>query len=83
MHSPVQDLALSSFTERAPVGPRSFSTRLRALAVALSARFAEWRSNIRTRSQLRQLTDYDWATGDIGISRWEAESELRKPFWAD
>jgi uncharacterized protein YjiS (DUF1127 family) len=83
MHSPVQDLALSSFTERAPVGPRSFSTQLRAVAETLSSRFAEWRSNIRTRNQLRQLADHDWATSDIGISRWQAEAELRKPFWAD
>lgn len=83
MHSPIQDIALSSFTERASFGLRPLADRLRAMALTMRRHIAVWRSNIRTRNQLRQLIDSAWATRDIGVSRWQAEAELRKPFWAD
>ena len=83
MHSPIQDIALSSFTEREPLGSRPVSVQLQAMVQTLRARLAEWRDRIRTRNQLRQLIDGEWATRDIGVSRWQAEAELRKPFWAD
>lgn len=83
MHSPVQDLALSSFTLREPVGPHSRWARLRNAATSLGERMAEWRLRTRTRNQLRQLSELDWSVGDYGIARWQAEAELRKPFWAN
>ena len=80
MHSPIKDLALSSFTEvaplaRAPHAPRSLPARLRALV-------AEWRERLRTRDELARLTETDWAVGDYGISRCQAEALLRRPFWS-
>lgn len=79
MHSPIKDLALSHFTEIAPLAraagePISWLARLRA-------RIAEWRQGIRSRNELARLTETDWAVGDYGIQRWQAEAALRQPFW--
>jgi uncharacterized protein YjiS (DUF1127 family) len=81
VHSSVQDLVLSDFTLREPVGSRSLWARLRTVAESLGERIAEWRLRIRTRNQLARLSDYDWSVGDYGIARWQAEAELRKLFW--
>ena len=67
VHSPIKDLALSSFTEVAPLArPRgaspSFLTRMRA-------RWADWRHHLRSRNELGRLTARDWAVGDYGVSR--------------
>ena len=82
MHSPVQDLALSGFTVRDPVGPRSSCTGLHNAVASLGEQIAEWRLRVRSRNQLRQLGETDWSVGDYGIARWQADAELRKPFWA-
>lgn len=83
MHSSLQDIALPSFAERASFGARPVADQLRTMVLTLRAHIAEWRSHIRTRNQLRQLINSEWAMRDIGVSRWQAEAELRKPFWAD
>jgi uncharacterized protein YjiS (DUF1127 family) len=80
VHSPIRDIALSDFTEVAPLArvvgePANFAARLRA-------RLAAWGRRIRDRNELAQLTARDWAMGDYGINRWQAEALLRQPFWS-
>ncbi len=43
------------------------------------AAFALWRRRARERSELAAMNAHDLR--DIGISRAEAEFEIRKPFW--
>jgi uncharacterized protein YjiS (DUF1127 family) len=41
--------------------------------------FATWRGRIRERDAFAHLDYRDLR--DIGLSRWEVETELAKPFW--
>lgn len=43
------------------------------------AAFALWRRRARERSELAAMNAHDLQ--DIGISRAQAEFEIRKPFW--
>ena len=45
----------------------------------LRAAFARWRRRARERSELAAMNAHDLQ--DIGISRAQAEFEIRKPFW--
>ena len=38
-----------------------------------------WRARIRERQAFAQIDDF--ALRDLGVSRWEVERELAKPFW--
>jgi len=46
---------------------------------ALRALVREWRRRVRTRRELSALCDR--ALRDIGITRYDALHETRKPFW--
>lgn len=39
----------------------------------------EWQERYRSRRDLMRLSEYQLK--DIGLSRFDAESEYRKPFW--
>lgn len=41
--------------------------------------FLDWRERYQSRRDLMRLTDYQLK--DIGLSRFDAEEEYRKPFW--
>lgn len=43
------------------------------------AAFALWRRRVRERTELAAMNAHD--LHDIGISRAQAEFEIRKPFW--
>ena len=77
MHSPLKDLALSSFTEVAPLA--RVAPPRRDFIGRLQTRFAEWRHSVRTRNELARLTATDWEIGDYGISRSQAEELLNGP----
>ena len=73
MHSPIKDLALSSFTE---VAPLARIAPPRGLLARMQTRLAEWRHLVRSRNELARLTSTDWEIGDYGISRAQAERIL-------
>lgn len=41
--------------------------------------FGEWRRRVRGRRELAVLCDR--CLRDIGVTRYDAEQEIRKPFW--
>jgi uncharacterized protein YjiS (DUF1127 family) len=43
--------------------------------------FATWRKRARERESFAHLNERD--LHDIGLSRWEVETELAKPFWRE
>jgi len=45
----------------------------------IGALFDQWRRRIHERDAFAHLDERD--LHDIGLSRWEVESELAKPFW--
>jgi uncharacterized protein YjiS (DUF1127 family) len=45
----------------------------------LAALFAEWRRRVRSRDELERLSERDLA--DMGLTRFDAANETRKPFW--
>jgi len=53
--------------------------RLKRLVGALAAHLCHYRKIQRERAQLRALSDRE--LHDIGISRYDALQEARKPFW--
>jgi uncharacterized protein YjiS (DUF1127 family) len=77
VHSPIKDLALSSFTEVAPLA--RIAPPRQGLLARLQTRFAEWRHLVRSRNELARLTATDWEIGDYGITRLEAEKILNGP----
>lgn len=60
-------------------GSRTDHAGLLGLVLAICARVESWIDRARERRGLAQLTDRELR--DIGISRYEAEQEWRKPFW--
>jgi uncharacterized protein YjiS (DUF1127 family) len=48
-------------------------------AVSLGRMLGLWRSRIRERNAFTSLNDRDLR--DLGVSRWDVEQELSKPFW--
>jgi uncharacterized protein YjiS (DUF1127 family) len=54
-------------------------SRLVARMRTLPARLASWLARIRERRQLAQMSDRDLR--DVGLSRYDALWECRKPFW--
>jgi uncharacterized protein YjiS (DUF1127 family) len=53
--------------------------RVRAVADKLSRTLRVWRSRIRERQAFPVVDDRDLR--DLGLSRWEVDRELAKPFW--
>lgn len=60
---------------------RAASPRQLRLAQRLGHLGAVWRQRIRDRQAFAQLDYRDLR--DIGLSRWDVEGEIRKPFWRD
>ncbi|MBL8708972.1 MAG: DUF1127 domain-containing protein [Rhodospirillaceae bacterium] len=46
---------------------------------ALAGQFQVWRERYRSRRDLMRLSDYQLK--DIGLTRYDAEEEWRKPVW--
>jgi uncharacterized protein YjiS (DUF1127 family) len=61
---------------RAPLMPAATSRRLLA---SLGALINEWRRRARSRRELAMLCDR--CLRDMGVTRYEANWEVRKPFW--
>jgi uncharacterized protein YjiS (DUF1127 family) len=53
--------------------------RVSAAADRLSRTLRLWRSRIRERQAFPVIDDRDLR--DLGVSRWEVDRELAKPFW--
>jgi uncharacterized protein YjiS (DUF1127 family) len=49
------------------------------LAASIGRTLRLWRSRLRERRAFPVLGDRD--LGDLRVTRWELEQELRKPFW--
>jgi uncharacterized protein YjiS (DUF1127 family) len=45
----------------------------------IGALFGTWRQRIRERDAFAHLDERDLR--DLGLSKWEVETELAKPFW--
>jgi uncharacterized protein YjiS (DUF1127 family) len=60
----------------APSIPRAPS---RHLLADLRVLLAEWRRRARSRHELAALCDR--CLRDIGVTRYDADREMRKPFW--
>jgi uncharacterized protein YjiS (DUF1127 family) len=58
---------------------RPSSHRPSGMTAWFSRLIQTWRVRIRERDALARLDDRDLR--DIGLSRWEIELELAKPFW--
>jgi uncharacterized protein YjiS (DUF1127 family) len=58
---------------------RSSSARQLGIAGRIARIVGVWRSRIRDRQAFANLDDRDLR--DLGVSRWEVERELVKPFW--
>ncbi len=56
-------------------GPRS------GLVTEIGATFRTWRRRIEERRAFAQLDHRDLR--DMGLTQWEVESELAKPFWRE
>jgi uncharacterized protein YjiS (DUF1127 family) len=54
-------------------------TRGAALAASIGRTARLWRSRLRERRAFPLLDERDLR--DLGVTRWELEQELRKPFW--
>lgn len=61
--------------------PISHSARSRSVGIGerLSNLVGTWRRRVRERDAFAALDYRDLR--DMGLSRWEVEGELRKPFW--
>jgi len=58
---------------------RAVSDRPAGLGEWLSRVVRTWRERIRERDAFARLDDRDLR--DLGLSRWQVESEVVKPFW--
>jgi uncharacterized protein YjiS (DUF1127 family) len=61
---------------RAPSAPPTTS---RHLLAQLGALLNEWRRRARSRRELATLCDR--CLRDMGVTRYDADREVRKPFW--
>jgi uncharacterized protein YjiS (DUF1127 family) len=61
--------------------PRSLSHPAPWTAGWLRRIAGEWRARIRERHELATLDERDMR--DLGLSRWQVERELAKPFWRE
>jgi uncharacterized protein YjiS (DUF1127 family) len=61
------------------VGPGSSSVRHAGFLVRVADGVATWRRRVRDRQAFARLDYRDLR--DMGLSRWEVETELAKPFW--
>ncbi len=66
---------------RAPPMPRESSHQLvgKVLVAKVLAAFKEWRRRAHGRRELAALNDR--CLRDIGLTRYDANREVRKPFW--
>lgn len=64
-----------------PVGLAEVSRRHDSLATLRSI-IAAWRERIRFRRELEQKSKANpHLIDDIGLTRWQVEAEIAKPFW--
>jgi uncharacterized protein YjiS (DUF1127 family) len=61
--------------------PRALAARIAAATQALANTLHVWGSRIRERQSFPLINDRE--LHDLGVSRWELERELSKPFWRD
>ena len=66
-----------------PVSVKSAKTTPRRYRIAtLLSTFATWDERTRFRWDIeRMLRDEPYLIRDIGLTRWEVEAEIAKPFW--
>jgi uncharacterized protein YjiS (DUF1127 family) len=57
----------------------ALTSRAVALAATIGRTLRLWRSRLRERRAFPDLGERDLS--DLGVTRWELEQELRKPFW--
>jgi uncharacterized protein YjiS (DUF1127 family) len=67
-------------TECQAAGGPSTGHRI-GVATRIGKMFAIWRRRIQERDAFAHLNERD--LHDIGLSRWEVETELAKPFWRE
>lgn len=76
--------SLASIPHRAahaPVGPAELSRRHGSLAT-LRSMIAAWGERMRFRRELAQKSkDNPHLIADMGLTRWQVEAEIAKPFW--
>jgi uncharacterized protein YjiS (DUF1127 family) len=62
-------------------GSRASTSHPAAMAGWLGRLIGTWRARIRERQAFARLDNRDLR--DLGLSRWEVESQVAKPFWRD
>ena len=61
------------------IGSRQSIRGLAVIVRAVAGRIEDWAERARQRRALRELSDH--MLKDLGITRYDAEFEARKPFW--
>jgi uncharacterized protein YjiS (DUF1127 family) len=73
------NVAIHNILTESQISHPSSATRHTSLATRVGRTLSLWRDRIRERQGYATFDERD--LHDLGLSRWEVEQELAKPFW--